>query len=66
MPPHERTRPSFLGGKIGPAIPQTGDRTKDIMMALIRLLRAEGNEERAQELEEHGRMVSLALSMMRR
>jgi hypothetical protein len=36
------------------------------MLALIRLLRAEGNEERAQQLEEHDRMVSTMFGMMRR
>lgn len=37
----------------GAPIVDSDDRSKDIMLALARLLRAEGNEERAQQLETH-------------
>lgn len=37
----------------GAPIVDSGDRSKDIMLALARLLRAEGNEDRARELETH-------------
>ncbi len=44
---------------------QSGNPSKDIMLGLIHLLRAEGNEERAQQLEGHERNVSQALGMLR-
>lgn len=50
----------------GPPIPNSGNRSKDIMMALIRLLRVEGSEERAEQLEEHQRGVQQVLGLMRR
>lgn len=47
----------------GPPIPNSGDRSKDIMLSLIRLLRAEGNEERARQLEDNHRGVQQMLGL---
>ena len=47
-------------------MPHTGDCSRDIMVSLIQLLRAEGNNKRADELEEHERAVNQMFGSMRR
>jgi hypothetical protein len=49
----------------GPPVPNEGGSSKQIMLALIQMLRAEENKERARELEEHERSVTQMLAMIK-